>query len=248
MPLKAVIFDLGGTLVEYAGPYKTWPDLETPGFTAAYQHLQKHGLPLPDLHTFMHTGFGIIPQKWQAATKGEANLRLVDLLVDTLHACQVPNGDMRLLAEAAALYEQAICAQAEPVPNGQTVLAALKQAGLKLGLLSNTMFAGAAHEADLRRFGLRPYFDALLFSADAGVWKPQPEPFLQVAEALGVEPETAVYVGDDPGADVVGAVGAGMRAVHFQSSQRFAEAAVPPTAVIHTLPELLPLVQKWQAS
>ena len=41
--IRAVIFDLGGTLIEYAGSYLHWPELETPGFMAAYEHLNGQG-------------------------------------------------------------------------------------------------------------------------------------------------------------------------------------------------------------
>ena len=43
MAIKTIIFDLGGTLIEYAGPYAVWPDLERPGLTAAYNALANKG-------------------------------------------------------------------------------------------------------------------------------------------------------------------------------------------------------------
>lgn len=248
MPLDTIIFDLGGTLIEYAGPYAKWPDLETPGFTAAYNHLQSHNAPLPDLDTFMQTGFQLIPGRWQAATRGEANLTLANLLADTLHTAGLPNGNMALLADAAALYEQAICAQAQPIPSGKEVLAQLKAAGFKLGLISNTMFSGAAHIADMERFGLIDYFDAMLFSADENMWKPQPEPFVEMVARLGGTVETAVYIGDDPRADIVGAKTAGLRGIHFRSSDRFPPADIEPDATITALTDLPAILHAWAQS
>ena len=61
---------------------------------------------------------------------------------------------------------------------------------------------------------------------------------------LGVTPESAVFVGDDPTVDVIGARRAGMRVVHFESSDRFpglGEAA-RPDATIGDLRQLTPLL------
>ncbi|MFQ5401440.1 MAG: HAD family hydrolase [Anaerolineae bacterium] len=245
MTLRAIIFDLGGTLIEYAGEYARWPDLETPGFAAAYRHLNQNGYHLPEFERFKRIGFAMLPGRWQAAVRGEKNLRLVDLLDGVLGELGVTGVPHPLLEEAAERYQHAICAQARPVPGGREVLGQLKARGFQLGLLSNTMFTGAAHRADLERFGLAPFFDTMLFSADLNKWKPTPAPFRHVLSELGVEPGAAVYIGDDPASDVVGAKRAGMRAIHFQSSQRFGAADVAPDAQIQGLDELPPLLTRW---
>ena len=246
MPLDAILFDLGGTLIEYAGPYHTWPDLETPGFTAAYRILTEHGVTLPEYDAFQAAGFAHLPGRWQRATTGERNLRLVDLLEEVLLEFGVNSFAPDWLEAAAEAYQDAVCAQAYVVPGAQETLAALKECNFKLGLLSNTMFTGVAHRSDLARFGLADFFDAMLFSADVNKWKPNPEPFLHLLEELQVEPSAAVYIGDDPAADVAGGQRAGMRTIHFQSSQRFPTPdGIIPDARIDKLPELLTLLQNW---
>ena len=249
MTLKAVIFDLGGTLIEYAGTYETWPDLETPGFEAAYGVLAQQGVALPPFEQFRDTGFGLLPQRWRQATLGEQNLRLVDLLTAVLHTHNNNHTNPDWLVAAAKQYQQAICGQAHAFANAQATLDYVKQQGYKIGLLSNTMFTGEAHQNDLRRFGLIDYFDTMLFSADVGKWKPTAAPFLHVAEALGVAPETAVYIGDDPASDVVGGQRAGMRTIHIQSSQRFAQPdGVVPDAQVTGLGEITAVLAEWQVA
>lgn len=245
--IDTVIFDLGGTLIEYAGPYAVWPDLETPGFTAVYQHLNQNGWHLPEFETFKQTGFKLLPVRWKRAAAGEQNLELVDLLADVLHTNGVNSVPADFLVKAAELYESAICAQAVMMPDAREVVAQVKVAGFKVGLVSNTMFRGAAHIADMERFGLLDYFDAMVFSADVNKWKPTAAPFLHVLDKLGVEGGTAVYIGDDPGSDMVGGQRAGMRTIHYRSSNRFAEPAdIQPDARIHKLTDLLPILTKWQ--
>jgi HAD superfamily hydrolase (TIGR01549 family) len=89
-------------------------------------------------------------------------------------------------------------------------LARLRNAGLKLGVVSNS--DGRVAEA-LEAAGLREYFDVVVDSALVGVEKPDPAIFRAALAALDVSPAEALYVGDLYEIDVVGARAAGMDAV-----------------------------------
>ena len=246
MDKKAIIFDLGGTLIEYAGPFGSWPELETPGLQAAYSCLQDKGVVLPDFDQFCMAGFEILPGRWQLATSGQRNLRLTDFLVEVLERCSVTNVETEWLSEASGLYEGAICGQAFPLEEAGETLALVQKQGYKIGLLSNTMFSGQAHIADLERFSLAGYFDAMLFSADAGKWKPSAEPYLDLLDQLQVKPHNGIFIGDDPVNDMVGAQKAGMGTVWMRSSQRFhMPVGVQPDAVITHLGELPSVLANW---
>jgi len=238
--INAVIFDLGGTLIEYAGTYDSWPALETPGFRGAYDSLQAHGVVLPDFETFKTAGFGLLPNWWDEATSGIRNLRVVDLVRETVTAVSptVTSIPQAWLEEAGAAYEDGIHEQATMVDGAPMALQAVKSAG------SNTMFSARMHERALDEFGLNG-FDAKLFSASVNKWKPTAAPFLHLAEVLDIDPKTAVYVGDDPRSDVVGGRAAGMKTIHIASSQRFEKAAVAPDATLHSLTELDNLLREW---
>jgi HAD superfamily hydrolase (TIGR01549 family) len=238
-PYKAVVFDLGGTLIEYAGKFDSWPDLEAPGLRAAHAYLRQEGVQLPLVTQFEAAGFELLPGRWEQAKAGIKNLTVPILLVAILDQFEGDLPDFSLLNAAARQYEEAICTGAEPVPYSQELLAQLKASGYRLGLISNTMFSGQAHIKDLRKFGMLSYFDAMLFSADTKKWKPSPAPFLQVASDLKARIDSTLFVGDDPGADVAGAKGAGMDVVHFASSDRFPPLdGVVPDATIYELVEL----------
>lgn len=246
MEIRAIIFDLGGTLIEYAGPYAVWPDLETPGFEAVFVSLQGKGVKLPSFAKFRDTGFAILPGRWQMAIKGERNLRLLDFLAEVLAVCHVNSVEEAWLEEAANLYQDAICAQAVPLEAANETLDFVKGRGYKMGLLSNTMFTAAAHVSDLQRFALDGYFDAMLFSADAGKWKPSADPYLDLLDQLQVAPENGVFVGDDPANDIVGGQRAGLRTILLRSSQRFSQPdGVYPDAVIGHLSELPIVLANW---
>ncbi|MDX1616788.1 MAG: hypothetical protein R3300_20945, partial [Candidatus Promineifilaceae bacterium] len=78
MPIQAVIFDLGGTIVHYAGEHDRWPDLERPGLAAAYDYLGKGSVALPSLEEFVTVAFDRLPQRWRKATGGQQNLTVED--------------------------------------------------------------------------------------------------------------------------------------------------------------------------
>jgi putative hydrolase of the HAD superfamily len=206
---------------------------------AAHNTLIEHEVDVPEITHFMTIGFELLPVRWRKATLGEGNLTLDSLIGHILETADLPLPSSTILHKAARQYESALCKGAVPLPNGRDVLAQLKEEGYRLGLISNTMFAGSSHINDLERFGLIGYFDTMLFSADANKWKPTTAPFLHILEVLGVEPAMAVYVGDDPAADVVGGRAAGMKTIYFPSSNRFSAVdGIQPDATIKSLQEL----------
>jgi putative hydrolase of the HAD superfamily len=85
-------------------------------------------------------------------------------------------------------------------------LAALRGAGLKLGLLSDF-----PPELKLEYLGLGACFDTTLCSETVGSLKPSPEPFLELAKALGEDTSRILYVGNSISYDILGAKGAGMK-------------------------------------
>jgi putative hydrolase of the HAD superfamily len=82
-----------------------------------------------------------------------------------------------------------------------------------------------------------PLFQVLTFSDECGIRKPAPAIFRRTLTCLGVLPEDAVHVGDDPILDVEGARDAGMRVIQATPDGR-ATAPVKPDAVIRHLGEL----------
>lgn len=111
-------------------------------------------------------------------------------------------------------------------------LARLREAGLKLGVVSNS--DGRVEQA-LEAAGLREYFDVVIDSALAGVEKPDPRIFHAALDALGVAPEEALYVGDLYDIDVLGARAAGLEAVLLGKADDMTELDCRVTASIPDL-------------
>ena len=107
------------------------------------------------------------------------------------------------------LYERTVAAESwEAFPDTVPTLEAVRERGLRVGVVSDTGF-------DLRpaldRLGLTPHLDAVLMSYEQGVCKPDVSVFRAACERLGVPPERALMVGDNPLTDS-GAVAAGLYA------------------------------------
>jgi len=145
-------------------------------------------------------------------------------------------------SEALAMLERAYASPilgAMPALNEGAVetLEWLKGKNYKIGLISNTgRTPGYMLRIVLERLGILEYFDALTFSDEMRLRKPDPRVFHSTLERLSAAPRNAIHVGDDLKADVVGAKGAGMRAIHLRrTEQPFSDVA--PDRTIGTLLE-----------
>lgn len=106
----------------------------------------------------------------------------------------------------------------------------------RLGVLSNNRYL----PDEVQRLRLHDWFE-LAVTPPPGVYKPDPVAFTHVCDALGLAPADVAYVGDSVLADVEGAVGVGMTAVWID---RNGDGWSPPAGVhrITSLTELTALL------
>ena len=115
----------------------------------------------------------------------------------------------RLVAEGLAAVEL--------YPDSITTLERARAQGLKLALLSNL---AAPYKAPVFEFGLDRHFDALVFSCEVGMAKPDAAIFAHVAARLELAVDELVMIGDSRHDDVRGAESAGMHALHLDRRGR----------------------------
>jgi putative hydrolase of the HAD superfamily len=100
------------------------------------------------------------------------------------------------------------------------LLEALRDRGLKLGIVSNAFDPPALLRGDLVDLGIAERVDVAVFSSEVGLRKPHPAIFERALEALGVGPERTLFVGDSLTVDIAGAAALGMhtcQAVWFRA-------------------------------
>ena len=90
------------------------------------------------------------------------------------------------------------------------MLQALKEQGVSIGLISNCYLEEATR---IRKSKLFPYFDAVFFSNEQGICKPEQEIYYRCMDVLSVQPEECLYVGDGGSRELETAQDLGMKAV-----------------------------------
>jgi len=108
-------------------------------------------------------------------------------------------------------YFSAFVQYVELIPETKEMLATLRQR-YRIGLLSNFTHPPAARQI-IDDLELAPFFDVILISGDLGYRKPHPSVFEKLVDQLGVKYEEIAFVGDDPMADVTGALRAGLKPI-----------------------------------
>jgi HAD superfamily hydrolase (TIGR01509 family) len=123
--------------------------------------------------------------------------------------------DPRMLESVTQAFLRPIFAIAALDPEALPVLRTLRQRGIRTAIVSNLPWGSpaAAWRAELERHGLLAAVDAAVFCVDVGHRKPHPAPIERALELLKVAPGEAVFVGDDPRWDVAGAKRAGVRPI-----------------------------------
>jgi len=104
------------------------------------------------------------------------------------------------------------------VPGAADVLASLSSR-FRLGLVTDGR--SVTQRAKIEALKLTSLIPTIVVSDEIGgrsTWKPSPAPFLEACARLGTTPERAVYVGDNPHKDFLGARAAGLSSVRLRLS------------------------------
>lgn len=104
-----------------------------------------------------------------------------------------------------------ICREERLADGAKELLTYLKTYGYKLAVLSNSIFSSETLKRYLNKFGLLPYFDEVISSADIGYRKPSKEAFNAVLDRFGVKANRDIYfIGNKIDKDYEGAKSAGL--------------------------------------
>jgi putative hydrolase of the HAD superfamily len=244
MPVPhAVIFDLGGTLLD-------WPDWNedvSRRWALSYDYLTAQ-LPSnhwPSRDAYVRAMLEAEQFHWQRVVTEQWSGPPSSLLSDGFRRLGRHVHEAELMA-ALDGYARAVDGWAVVFPDTRETLLVLREHGYRIGLLSNTWWAAEWHNADLAAHGLADLLDEVAYTSDLLHSKPHPSVFLEVARRLNVEPTACVMVGDRMIDDISGALGAGMRAVWRRNDYPWPRPEhILPTATITHLAELPTLLQEW---
>jgi putative hydrolase of the HAD superfamily len=204
MPIRAVLFDLGDTLVSYYQPQQFLPILRR-SLDDCLRALGRNPARGEEAIDLLHQALELNQERGDLA---------VWPLEERLKVLFRPyaNLDTELTERLSLAFLQPIFATAQVNHEALPVLMGLKRRGVRTGIVSNTPWgsSGRFWRSELERHELLPAVDAVVFCRDVGWRKPHPTPFRRALEMLAVAEKDAAFVGDNPAWDVEGAEGAGL--------------------------------------
>ena len=108
---------------------------------------------------------------------------------------------------------------------------------------SHTLAALTNGNANFERVGLGKWLSFGYCSADVNASKPDPAMFIRALEHVGVAPEDAVHIGDNPVDDIGGASAVGMRTILVAREDETAPARADAT--VKTLRDIPAIIADW---
>lgn len=232
---QAILFDLDGTLRH------SQPD----GIEAFIAHTRMLGLRISESDSLIgirweHYYWSNSPllRKDLGTHKGESNAAFwVNYSRRQLVAL---GASPRQAADLAPVISQHMDEEYKPVSvlaeQAHGMLTRFKEAGFKLGVVSNREHP---YEQELDHLGITSFFDFSLAAGEVQSYKPAPGIFAAALQRIGVPAKSAMYVGDNYFADVVGARRAGLRPVLYDPRGIYPDAACEVIASFANLPKLL---------
>ena len=227
MTVRAVIFDWGGTLTPWHAI-----DHEELWLSVCARHY-----PAVDAAAMALAARTAEMELWGLANSAQQSATL-----DAVFA----RAGIAASAEFLSSYYAAWDPHTLTDPDAAPLLAELRRRGIKVGVLSNTMWPRRVHEQIFVRDEILELIDGAVYTSEIPWVKPHPEAFRAAMRAIGMtDPANCVFVGDRPYDDVHGAKSIGMRAVLVPNSYVAGFEAAEPDAVIGRLSDLLGHLDNW---
>jgi putative hydrolase of the HAD superfamily len=236
MDIDAVIFDWGGTLT-------AWHDIDFHAESLALAHAVtaptvKTSPDESDVHAHAAKLHAAGATVWGWSRDHQRSATVADLFAEA-----GLDHDPDLLTAYYEFWEPHTLTDPQVGP----MWSELRSQGIRVGVLSNTIWPREWHEGFFRRDGVLDLVDGDVYTSEVPWTKPSPHAFTAAMAAVGAsDPSRCVYVGDRLFDDVWGARNAGLRAIHVPHSdippEQFGHSVGEPDAVAHELKEIPAIV------
>ncbi|MGE5363602.1 MAG: HAD-IA family hydrolase [Bacteroidota bacterium] len=222
--IKAIIFDLDNTLVDFMKMKRAAIDAAIPAMIDAGLDItfEEATRTIDDIYL----------------DKGIEYQQVFDLFLQrTLNRI-----DYKVLASGIVAYRKAREAALIPYPHVYSTLIQLSKRGLKLGIVSDAPIKEAWLRLAFMNF--HHLFDAAVTFDETGERKPSPLPFRTILMKLDTQPEESLMVGDWAERDIVGAQKIGMKTAFAKYGDTFNTQSHNADYELNDISELIPIVDK----
>ncbi len=227
MTIKAVFFDMGGTLVRDVGLRRNFVEIL---YAKLSDYVEIERRKLEELFD----SWDYIP--YRSGEEEYWDLFRVMLLLKKLNLNPNPRLVNSVYQTIVEIWVKSYVFEEDAIPT----IKKLKEKEFKVGIISNTGSYDSIYK-ELEKNGLLDYVDVVVAS-QAVVWKkPSPKIFKIALDMLEIEPSEAIHVGDNPVADVEGAKKAGLWAV--QKLKKDMEVSPFADFVVEKISEILKIVE-----
>jgi putative hydrolase of the HAD superfamily len=239
--IKAVLFDLGETLVNF-GKVKRL-EVFREGARLSYDFLKSKGQPVGNFkYYFWRNLLSLHICRWLSCVGGKDfdALRL-------LSKSGTKNGiklNEQEWGHFAWLWYEHLSKAGIVEPDIVETLRALKEMGLKLGIISNTFVHGSSLEKHLEQFGILEFFEVKFYSYQFDFRKPDVRIFIKAVDAIGERLPNTLLVGDRINKDIKPALMLDMPAVLKEAYTNKGKKVPKGAYKIKQLSELPGLIEK----
>lgn len=232
MPIKAVLFDMFDTLMMIKHDHAFYQ----PSLRKAHAFLVHKGINVP-FDTFSAAYVKARDALYAAADaqmeEPHFNLRIANALHSLGYDFDVSSDVVR---GATLAFCEEFMHNVRIDEHAKSVLEEL-HGKYKLGIVSNFAIPECVLKL-LEKHGLTELFDAVIVSGAVNKRKPSPEIFQHALEKMGVDVESAVFVGDTVDADIQGPKRMGMKTIYIERRPQKEIEKICPDKKIKNLKEL----------
>jgi putative hydrolase of the HAD superfamily len=245
--LKAIIFDMDDTLIDWSQRSEDWYEDECQHLERVFSYVALEVHPVHAPEAFYEATQSLAREAWLEGSRELRAPNLGAVMAKALEQIGVPADRIDVDACLRAYNGQPISG-VTAYPDAVEILPILREQGIQVGLITNAYRPMWMRDRELEAAGLLAHFAPCRFSsADVGYLKPHPAIFEAALQCLGVRADEAVFVGDSPEMDIAGAQSVGIRAV-LRVGRRappLISGLIIPDGAINSLYELLPILDAW---
>lgn len=243
--IKAVLFDLGDTLLDFGKVNTT--KLVLQGARSSYDFLKELGQPVGSFAGYFMRYLVRLRIRYFLSEYTGRDFDSLTLL-EKVGRKEGMTCTREQWEEVIWHWYQPLSDLARVEANLKETLSGLKALGLKLGIVSNTFVNRASLERHLENLGIRDFFSVRLYSYELGLRKPDMRIFKIAAEKIGEALENILFVGDRIDADIKPALRGGMAAALKEAYTNAGKRTPPGVWRIQRICELPGLIEKANAA